>query len=52
MVADLELRTSGLEEIRRILDDESHGTVPNVITKRALLGGDLGLGSTLGLATI
>ncbi len=50
MVADLELRTSGLEEIRRVLDDESNGSVSNIITKRALLGGDLGLGVDLGFS--
>jgi len=48
MVADLGLRTSGLEEIRSILSDESSGSVANVITKRALFGGDLGLGIDLG----
>ena len=48
MVADMQLRTSGLEEIRRILNDETDGTVANVLSKRALLGGDLGLGVDLG----
>ncbi len=48
LVADMQLRTSGFEEIRAILDDEISGSVPNVITKRALLGGDLGLGVDLG----
>ena len=48
LVADMQVRTSGFEEIRAILDDEISGTVPNVITKRALLGGDLGLGVDLG----
>jgi hypothetical protein len=46
--ADMELRTSGIEGIRAILDDETSGTVANVITKRALFGGDLGLGVDLG----
>ena len=48
MVADLGLRTSGLEEIRSILSDETSGSVANVLTKRALFGGDLGIGVDLG----
>lgn len=48
MVADLALRTSGLEEIRSILSDDTSGSVANVLTKRALFGGDLGLGVDLG----
>jgi hypothetical protein len=44
----MQLRTSGLEEIRAILSDEASGTVGGVISKRALLGGDLGLGLDLG----
>ncbi len=48
LVADMQLRTSGLEEIRAILNDETGGSVGGVITKRALLGGDLGLGVDLG----
>ncbi len=48
LVADMQLRTSGFEEIRAILDNEISGSVANVITKRALLGGDLGLGIDLG----
>ncbi|WP_373017520.1 DUF5723 family protein [Muriicola sp.] len=46
--ADMQLRTSGLEEIRAILNDESSGSVGGVISKRALFGGDLGLGIDLG----
>jgi len=48
LVADMQLRTSGIEEIRTIIDNEAEGTVASVITKRALLGGDLGLGIDLG----
>ncbi|NER10496.1 hypothetical protein SAMN06265375_102529 [Muriicola jejuensis] len=48
LVADMQLRTSGIEGIRAILDDEASGTVGGVLTKRALLGGDLGLGVDLG----
>ncbi|MGB5378997.1 DUF5723 family protein [Muriicola sp.] len=48
LVADMQLRTSGFEEIRAILDNEISGSVANVITKRALLGGDLGFGIDLG----
>ncbi len=48
LVADMQLRTSGFEEIRAILDNEISGSVANVITKRALLGGDLGVGIDLG----
>ncbi len=48
LVADMQLRTSGFEEIRAILDNERPGTVANVLTKRALFGGDLGLGIDLG----
>ena len=45
--ADLELRTSGLNEIRAA-DGEDIGSV---IAKRALFGGDLGLGLDLGFTS-
>lgn len=48
IVADMQLQTSGFEEIQAILDNEISGSVANVITKRALFGGDLGLGVDLG----
>ncbi|UWX55583.1 DUF5723 family protein [Maribacter litopenaei] len=45
--ADLELRTSGFGQ----LDDASeNGTVSNTLVKRALFGGDLGLGLDLGFS--
>ena len=50
LVADMQLRTSGLEEIRAILDDEANGSVAGVVSRRALLGGDLGLGADLGFS--
>lgn len=45
--ADLELRTSGFGELDRASDN---GTIPNTIMKRALFGGDLGLGVDLGFS--
>ncbi|MBT8305726.1 MAG: hypothetical protein KJN85_02190 [Maribacter sp.] len=43
--ADLELRTSGINEIEKAIDDEN---VPGTIIKRGFFGGNLGLGVDLG----
>lgn len=46
LVADMQLQTSGLNSIKDANDD---GTgVGNILTKRGLLGGDLGVGVDLG----
>ncbi|WP_394747244.1 DUF5723 family protein [Spongiimicrobium salis] len=50
--ADLELRTSGVEAVREILrrdDDENNvANITDLVRRRALLGGDLGLGVDFG----
>ncbi len=51
LVADMQLRTSGLEAIRVALDDDSGNgisDVTGVFAKRGLFGGDLGVGLDLG----
>lgn len=51
LVADMQLRTSGLQEIKDILDDDSIDNVSgisSIFTKRGFFGGDLGLGLDLG----
>lgn len=45
--ADLELRSSGLNEIEDALDNDS-SLLPGIITSRMFFGGDLGLGIDLG----
>ncbi len=51
LVADMRLRSSGFEEIRAALDgDGGFSQVAKIITKRGLLGGDLGLGLDLGFS--
>jgi hypothetical protein len=46
LVADLEINTSGIFEIKEALDNDE--SVTDIITKRALFGGDLGVGFDLG----
>lgn len=51
--ADVEIRTSGIFEIKDVLDDDSQANgagISSILTKRALLGGNLGLGFDLGFA--
>lgn len=49
LVADLSMRTSGFEEIIDVLDDDSSNSqLASVLMKRALLGGNLGLGFDIG----
>lgn len=51
LVADLEIRTSGIFEIKDILDNDDidNGSgISSILTTRALLGGNLGLGFDLG----
>lgn len=53
LVADMIARTSGLNEIRDILDDDtldSTSEIRSLMTRRALFGGDLGLGLDLGFS--
>ncbi|WP_430967209.1 DUF5723 family protein [Spongiimicrobium sp. 2-473A-2-J] len=53
LVADMELRTSGLDEIDDILDDDSIDSGPalaSLFRRRALLGGNLGLGVDVGFS--
>ena len=49
--ADMQLRTSGLDDIRDILNDDSIDNVSgitSIFTRRGFFGGDLGLGLDLG----
>jgi len=49
--ADLEIRTSGIFELKDVLDDaavDNGSGISNILTRRALLGGNLGLGFDLG----
>lgn len=51
IVADLELRTSGNDEIRKAISSDKSiddPTLANVFTKRGFFGGDLGFGIDLG----
>ena len=51
--ADMLVRTSGLREFEAILDDDTvdqSAELSNLMTRRALLGGDLGLGFDLGFS--
>ncbi len=51
LVADMELRTSGLDEIREVLQDgavDDFSGISDIFKRRALLGGNLGLGIDLG----
>ncbi|NAS14186.1 DUF5723 family protein [Poritiphilus flavus] len=54
LVSDMQLRTSGYEEIKEALDDDvpgDNGTrLRDVFVKRGFLGGDLGLGLDLGFS--
>lgn len=45
LVADMQLRTSGLDELNDAMDD---GTLAGTILKRAFFGGNLGLGFDVG----
>lgn len=49
--ADIEIRTSGIFELKDVLDDDNLANGPGIkkiLSKRALLGGNLGLGFDLG----
>ena len=51
LVADVTMRTSGVEEILDIIDDDSSSTqadLASLLIKRSLFGGNLGLGFDLG----
>ncbi len=51
LVADMQLRTSGLQEIKDVIDDdavENVSGISSIFTKRGFFGGDLGLGLDLG----
>ncbi|MEO0571773.1 MAG: DUF5723 family protein [Bacteroidota bacterium] len=51
LVADVTLRTSGVEEILDILDEDSNSTgadLASLLLRRSLLGGNLGLGFDVG----
>lgn len=51
LVSDMQLRSSGFEEIRAALSDDSDSSfseITKIATKRGFLGGDLGLGLDLG----
>ena len=48
LVADMKLQTSGIEAIRSAGDDGTGTAIAKTLTKRGLLGGDLGLGIDLG----
>ncbi|MCM4168494.1 hypothetical protein KCTC52924_02069 [Arenibacter antarcticus] len=47
LVADMEFRSSGLNEIEDALDNDS-SLLPGILTRRMFFGGDLGLGLDLG----
>jgi len=48
LVADLQIRTSGVKGIEESLDDSIEGNTQSTLINRGLLGGDLGLGVDLG----
>lgn len=53
LVSDMRLRTSGIEAIREVLDDDTiddASGIANALTRRAFFGGDLGLGIDLGFS--
>jgi len=53
LVADMFVRTSGLEAIRKILDDntiDDGSRIRKLLMRRGFLGGDLGLGIDLGFS--
>ncbi len=53
LVADMQLRTSGIEGIRDVLNDDTVDDVSGIrkiLTKRGFFGGDLGLGFDLGFS--
>ena len=50
LVADMSLRSSGVEAIRQALDDGSGSDAARIFTKRGFFGGDLGLGLDLGFS--
>lgn len=47
LVSDMRVRSSGVEELRSVLSDDS-SELASVFTKRGFFGGDLGLGLDLG----
>ncbi|WP_150451048.1 DUF5723 family protein [Arenibacter lacus] len=48
LVADMEFRSSGLDEIKDALDDNENTSLSEVLSRRMFFGGDLGLGVDLG----
>ncbi|HMB61800.1 MAG TPA: DUF5723 family protein [Eudoraea sp.] len=51
--ADMRLRTSGINEIREVLDDDTvddGAGIGRIVTKRGFFGGDLGLGIDVGFS--
>ncbi|MCW5516772.1 DUF5723 family protein [Muriicola sp. Z0-33] len=53
IVADMQLRTSGIDAFRAALDDDAADEATEIrklVTKRGFLGGDLGLGLDLGFS--
>lgn len=53
LVANMLLRTSGMEELREVLDDDTIDNGPGlskVLTRRGFFGGDLGLGIDIGFS--
>lgn len=51
--ADMRLRTSGINEIREVLDDDTvddGSGIRRILTKRGFFGGDLGLGIDVGFS--
>lgn len=53
LVADMLLRTSGMEEFRKVWDedpDEGGSSLAGVFARRGFLGGDLGVGMDLGFS--
>ncbi len=53
LVSNMQLRSSGFEEFRAALDDDSADAVSEIVsimTQRGFLGGDLGLGLDLGFS--
>jgi len=53
LVADIQFRTSGLNEIREVLNDDTIDNasgIRKIFTRRGLLGGNLGLGFDVGFS--
>jgi len=50
IVADMELRTSGIKSVRDAARDSEKGNVKSTLISRGLLGGNLGLGADFGFS--